>query len=464
MRRIETVAALVSLAAALAGCGGWWRGGAGSGSLPGAQGIEAEPQASPDAVRPAPAGAAATPSAGGASSDQRNGLRPASRVERIRVEPAGRATWVVVELDGAIEAEVSPLPPDRVVIDLPGTTASLPLHVLEPDDAWVRRVRVGQHERPRRMVRVVIDLGGGKEIAHHASGNRVLVAVGEAEEAPIPADLLAPAVPVARELPRGDAVAASPSQPRPSEAPSTPGAPGELPTSAAAPAAAPSPAAPARVEAIARGIETPAPLEDVAAEGGEPPDVAARGSATPQAAALGAPGEDAVPEGTPPAGPVVEEPTGEGVSEELARPGADEAFRERGTVADLAEPGVAGEPAGQGAIERRDRPPADRAASRAAGGPVVSLELEGVDVRTAIELIARAGGYQVIFAPDVGGKTSVRIVGRPWEEALRTVLEARQLREVRHEDVMMVLPRGRGGTPPGILPGRTPTPRSTRGT
>jgi type II secretory pathway component HofQ len=61
-------------------------------------------------------------------------------------------------------------------------------------------------------------------------------------------------------------------------------------------------------------------------------------------------------------------------------------------------------------------------------------------VRTVIQLIASAGGYQVMFTPEVGGTISISLVDRPWEDALMTVLRARRLREVRQDDVMLVSP------------------------
>ncbi|MBY0274946.1 hypothetical protein K2Z84_06375, partial [Candidatus Binatia bacterium] len=73
----------------------------------------------------------------------------------------------------------------------------------------------------------------------------------------------------------------------------------------------------------------------------------------------------------------------------------------------------------------------------------ISIDFTEADVRTVIELIAAAGGYHVLFTPDVGGTITISLVDRPWEDALVTVLRAKRLREVRHEDVMLVSPIGR---------------------
>jgi type IV pilus assembly protein PilQ len=74
----------------------------------------------------------------------------------------------------------------------------------------------------------------------------------------------------------------------------------------------------------------------------------------------------------------------------------------------------------------------------------ISIDFTETDVRTVIDLVAAAGGYRVIFTPEVAGSISITLVDRPWEDALATVLRARRLREVRHEDVMLVSPVARG--------------------
>jgi hypothetical protein len=70
----------------------------------------------------------------------------------------------------------------------------------------------------------------------------------------------------------------------------------------------------------------------------------------------------------------------------------------------------------------------------------ISIDFNDADVRTVIQLIASAGGFQVMFAPEVGGTITISLVDRPWEDALATVLRAKRLREVRHDDVMLVSP------------------------
>jgi len=101
------------------------------------------------------------------------------------------------------------------------------------------------------------------------------------------------------------------------------------------------------------------------------------------------------------------------------------------------------------AVEEENPPPGGTAAPErtpSTQGKRISIDFTETDVRTVIELIASAGGYQVIFTPDVAGVITVTLVDRPWEDALQTVLRAKMLREVRHEDLMLVSPAGHAST------------------
>lgn len=105
-----------------------------------------------------------------------------------------------------------------------------------------------------------------------------------------------------------------------------------------------------------------------------------------------------------------------------------------------AEPSVTGATPSPSAAVAELGSPAPHAATPAPVAERISVDFIEADVRTVIELIARAGGYQVIFTPEVSGTVSLTLVDRPWEEALEVVLRAKRLREVRHEDVMLVSP------------------------
>ena len=70
----------------------------------------------------------------------------------------------------------------------------------------------------------------------------------------------------------------------------------------------------------------------------------------------------------------------------------------------------------------------------------MTIDFRDADIRAVIDLVANVGGYDVIFTPEVKGTIAIRIVDRPWEEALQTILDKRGLRATRHADLILVSP------------------------
>jgi type II secretory pathway component GspD/PulD (secretin) len=83
------------------------------------------------------------------------------------------------------------------------------------------------------------------------------------------------------------------------------------------------------------------------------------------------------------------------------------------------------------------RTPAERERAR------VSIEFRDADLRTVLDLVARAGGYRVLFEPDVKGRVAVSAVDRPWREVFLDVLRRARLESVEHDDLILVSPAGR---------------------
>jgi type IV pilus assembly protein PilQ len=113
--------------------------------------------------------------------------------------------------------------------------------------------------------------------------------------------------------------------------------------------------------------------------------------------------------------------------------------------ANLPTPSGAAEPAGTASPATTAAP--DRAEPEGVeptGGPRISIEFHNADVTTVIDLIASTAGYQVLFAPGVHGRITVKIVDRPWEDALASVLREKRLTQKRVEDVILISPAGAG--------------------
>jgi len=80
------------------------------------------------------------------------------------------------------------------------------------------------------------------------------------------------------------------------------------------------------------------------------------------------------------------------------------------------------------------------APARPAPGGLVSIDFQEADVRSVIDLVAAVGGYDVVFEPEVQGKVTVKIVDRPWEEALGTILRQQHLRAEHEDDWIAISP------------------------
>jgi type IV pilus assembly protein PilQ len=107
------------------------------------------------------------------------------------------------------------------------------------------------------------------------------------------------------------------------------------------------------------------------------------------------------------------------------------------TPSGAAEPAAAESPATTAAPER-----AEPEGVEPTRGPRISIEFHDADVTTVIDLIASTAGYQVLFAPGVHGRVTVKIVDRPWEDALASVLREKRLTQTRVEDVILISPVG----------------------
>ena len=71
--------------------------------------------------------------------------------------------------------------PSRILIDLPNTTSNDSYKTVLVNDGGVRRIRTGQHSTTPLVTRVVVDLDQSRQYSLETSGNRIVVAIGPAE-------------------------------------------------------------------------------------------------------------------------------------------------------------------------------------------------------------------------------------------------------------------------------------------
>lgn len=366
----------------------------------------------------------------------------ATRIERISVESAPPTTRVVLQLDGTVEPEVSLLENKRLVIDVPNTTcATLPRVIDAPGDALVERVRTGQHGPPENKSRIVIDLRQRADFSVRAQGDRIVAWLSPSDAANAPsADgngsriLFGAESGVARPASAvAEPAVSSPPPPEPVAvaAPPPAGAPEPAPRSLppiepTAEAAALPTVEPTSVPTLVPSPEaTPAVTPEILLEATPSPHVETTTVEPPVEAPFAAPAEPSIATPEPPLAPALEETTAPPASVEPTSRSTAEPTR---APAPTRTPTAVAPSAG---------------ATPAAASKRISIDFTEADVRTVIELIASAGGYKVLFTPEVGGTVTISLVDRPWEDALATVLRAKRLREVRHEDVMLISPAGR---------------------
>jgi len=401
IRTAATRACAIASASMLVGCG--WMASAGNlvgDAIPGVASMHA-----PEVAETASNEPSTTPSeAQEVAVTAAKNLPPATRVEDVTIEPGADATRVVVQLDGFADPEVSLWANRLLILDLPGAACAAEQDEIEieteTEDAVLERVRTCASAQPDRETRLVLELRRRVDFTIRSEGDRVIVGLANAADAA--PETTSPPVPeeVALAVPAQKAEAVMPkvvhassgtgrTSPKTSRARSRTAAKRELAAATFGLRPAPTASAPTSTEpslATATEASTIAPsspaeaTQALAALGG------AEGTVTPGSAVL----------------PVIAR----------SIPAPEE-------VAPVPE-----EPSPAPANEARDKR--------------VSVDFANTDVRTVIDLLASAGGYRAIFTPDVVGRVSVQVFERPWEEALARVLRTKRLREVRHDDLMLV--------------------------
>ncbi len=80
-------------------------------------------------------------------------------------------------------------------------------------------------------------------------------------------------------------------------------------------------------------------------------------------------------------------------------------------------------------------------AGKAYSGKKLSLNVQNIEVRTALQVLADFTGANIIASDTVGGQLSLRLKDVPWDQALDLILQARGLEMRRHGEVLWVAPR-----------------------
>ena len=105
-------------------------------------------------------------------------------VQHVTAAQDGADLRVEVTLNSPVDPSVeTAIQPDRILIDLPGTTCNACNQMVAVHANGVQRVRTGQHSTSPMVTRVVVDLDEVHPYTLKTEGNRVILTVGPAENA-----------------------------------------------------------------------------------------------------------------------------------------------------------------------------------------------------------------------------------------------------------------------------------------
>ena len=84
--------------------------------------------------------------------------KPASVLSKIDVKKEDVVTKIIVSGDGEINANAMMVSGNRLVIDVPNAISNIKPQIMNVNNSLLKRVRIGQHTKPEKKVRIVLDL------------------------------------------------------------------------------------------------------------------------------------------------------------------------------------------------------------------------------------------------------------------------------------------------------------------
>jgi type IV pilus assembly protein PilQ len=97
---------------------------------------------------------------------------PARVVSKINVQKDDAEATVLIEADGALACKATRLDANRVIVDLPQVTSSIPAKLIDVNHALIKQIRIGHHARKTRLVLEV-----AKDAAYSLSNERNRIAI-----------------------------------------------------------------------------------------------------------------------------------------------------------------------------------------------------------------------------------------------------------------------------------------------
>ena len=82
--------------------------------------------------------------------------------------------------------------------------------------------------------------------------------------------------------------------------------------------------------------------------------------------------------------------------------------------------------------------PGRSAAERSYSGRKITLDFKDADIVNVLRMLSEIGSENIVVTDDVRGRTTVRLVDVPWDQALDVVLQTNRLACVKIGNVMRV--------------------------
>jgi type IV pilus assembly protein PilQ len=82
--------------------------------------------------------------------------------------------------------------------------------------------------------------------------------------------------------------------------------------------------------------------------------------------------------------------------------------------------------------------PGRLAAERSYTGRKITLDFKDADIVNVLRMLSEIGGENIVVTDDVRGRTTVRLVDVPWDQALDVVLQTNRLACVKVGNAMRV--------------------------
>ncbi len=105
--------------------------------------------------------------------------KAASVLSKLDVKREDAVTRVIVSGDGEINANAMMVSGNRLVIDVPNTTSNIKPQIINVNNHLLKRVRVGQHAKPEKKVRIVLDLTAQLSYNVSKENSRLIIAISK---------------------------------------------------------------------------------------------------------------------------------------------------------------------------------------------------------------------------------------------------------------------------------------------